>query len=630
MKNCSTPRTALVARYRPALALLALLALPLAGQAQTTAFAFTGNNQTYTVPAGITSVQVVATGASGGAYPSLTNYALGARVQATVTVIPGEVLTVVVGGSGGDATFGGLGTGGFNGGGGGAAAGGGGGATDLRRAGASTGDYLTSRNALVVAGGGGGADDMNGLAGDGGTPDGADGTFQTGASYTGSGATQTGPGLGTDPGVNNVGGTSTIDGGGGGGGYYGGAGNTAGIGVYGGGGGGSSFVAAGSSAITYALALAAGNGALTITPAGTTTTPTLTTGQLSAASYCAGSALTVPFTATGSYGAGNVFTAQLSNASGSFATPVAIGTLTGTSSGNIAATLPATATGGGYRIRVVSSNPAVTGTNNGTNMTITAPQSAGFAYPAATAGNYCAGSTAPLLPTLATGATAGTYALVPGTSTGATLNPTTGALNLSAATAGTFSVTNALPAAGACAATTATRTVTVLPLPAAPVLTSSGSATAGFTLTAAPTAGLTYLFYRNGVLVPGTTGNTYFVNTAAANGTYTVVAQNASGCQSAASAPLLVTATRAGQAAAALRLFPNPAPAGGGATAELTGWAGAGILTLYDALGRAVRSVPVSAAAPAVRLSLTGLTSGTYWVRAQTPGQQLTQRLVVE
>jgi hypothetical protein len=89
-----------------------------------------------------------------------------------------------------------------------------------------------------------------------------------------------------------------------------------------------------------------------------------------AGGYCAGSALSVSFTASG-FAAGNVFTAQLSAAGGSFANPVAIGTLSGTTSATIAAVIPAgTAPGTGYRIRVVGSQPATVGTDNGADIVI--------------------------------------------------------------------------------------------------------------------------------------------------------------------------------------------------------------------------------------------------------------------
>jgi hypothetical protein len=88
-------------------------------------------------------------------------------------------------------------------------------------------------------------------------------------------------------------------------------------------------------------------------------------------SVCPNSTISVPFTAWDTLNPGNIFTAQLSNASGSFASPVNIGTLADTVSGTITATIPAgTPAGTGYRIRVTSSNPAATGADNGTNITV--------------------------------------------------------------------------------------------------------------------------------------------------------------------------------------------------------------------------------------------------------------------
>jgi hypothetical protein len=97
---------------------------------------------------------------------------------------------------------------------------------------------------------------------------------------------------------------------------------------------------------------------------------TLATGSISG-SFCPGSLLTVPFTATG-FDAGNVFTAQLSSASGSFAAPVTIGSVSGVSATSISAQIPlGTAAGSGYRIRVVGSSPALTSsTDNGANLTV--------------------------------------------------------------------------------------------------------------------------------------------------------------------------------------------------------------------------------------------------------------------
>lgn len=100
----------------------------------------------------------------------------------------------------------------------------------------------------------------------------------------------------------------------------------------------------------------------------------LTTGTV-AVLDCDGTA-SVPFTYTVGPFSGATFTAQLSDASGSFASPVTIGTLASNNSGSqtIAATLPTNRVyGTGYRIRVISTGPVATGTDNGTNLTLYAP-----------------------------------------------------------------------------------------------------------------------------------------------------------------------------------------------------------------------------------------------------------------
>jgi len=91
---------------------------------------------------------------------------------------------------------------------------------------------------------------------------------------------------------------------------------------------------------------------------------TLATYSILQLSTCAGGNIIVPYTVTGgSYNFGNTFTAQLSNAFGSFANPVNIGSLFYWQSGIIFATIPAnTNFGFFYKIRVISSNPADTGT----------------------------------------------------------------------------------------------------------------------------------------------------------------------------------------------------------------------------------------------------------------------------
>jgi hypothetical protein len=103
--------------------------------------------------------------------------------------------------------------------------------------------------------------------------------------------------------------------------------------------------------------------------------PVLTIGTIAPLTYnvtpSQGTSVSVPFTLAGTMNAGNIVTAQLSNASGSFASPVVLGTLATTTSGTITGTIPAgTPTGSGYRIRVVSSDYAIMAADNGTDIQI--------------------------------------------------------------------------------------------------------------------------------------------------------------------------------------------------------------------------------------------------------------------
>ncbi|MCF8295662.1 MAG: T9SS type A sorting domain-containing protein, partial [Bacteroidales bacterium] len=97
----------------------------------------------------------------------------------------------------------------------------------------------------------------------------------------------------------------------------------------------------------------------------------IATGVIAPTTLCPGQSVSVPYTKTHTATGGNVFTAQLSDANGSFINPVSIGSLTTTSNGTISCTIPpGTPTGTGYRIRVVGSIPVVGGTDNGTNLTV--------------------------------------------------------------------------------------------------------------------------------------------------------------------------------------------------------------------------------------------------------------------
>lgn len=95
----------------------------------------------------------------------------------------------------------------------------------------------------------------------------------------------------------------------------------------------------------------------------------LLAGTISGSSFCAGSTISLSYTAI-DIGGGNTFTAQLSDASGSFASPVNIGSATGNASGAILAAIPPnTPAGTGYLVRVISSFPGLAaGYNNGSSL----------------------------------------------------------------------------------------------------------------------------------------------------------------------------------------------------------------------------------------------------------------------
>ena len=218
-------------------AALAAIAPGAALAATPTTFSYTGSVQTYTVPAGVTAINVNAVGGTVGTSGPLGGR--GAVVTSDIPVTPLETLYVYVGGDGS--------IGGFNGGGSSQYGSAGGGASDVRTV---AGD-LTTR--LLVAGGGGGGSGYVGQppGGDAGNPNGQPSIGNCGGgggTQSAGGASSCGPG---NSGSLGQGGTvsTSWNGGAGGGGYYGGGTG----GFSGGGGGGSDYVAAGPSLASYGL-----------------------------------------------------------------------------------------------------------------------------------------------------------------------------------------------------------------------------------------------------------------------------------------------------------------------------------------------------------------------------------------
>ena len=196
-------------------------------------YTYTGSNQSFVVPSGVTSVNVYMWGAGGGAGLGAGGGA-GCYVQGILTVIPGETLTIVVGQGGGNKassfgkTYGG---------------GGSGGGLDNGRSdivssqGGGRSAIVRSATDLVTAAAGGG-----GRGGRGGR-----GRLVTGENGTGAATGGTQSAGGTNNGAIYSGGNANQDNSAGGG-----------AGYYGGGGGGQDQAGGGGSCLTSNLSLLAG------------------------------------------------------------------------------------------------------------------------------------------------------------------------------------------------------------------------------------------------------------------------------------------------------------------------------------------------------------------------------------
>ncbi|MCX6247800.1 MAG: T9SS type A sorting domain-containing protein [Bacteroidetes bacterium] len=271
---------------------------PTAPDTVTQSFTYTGSMQTWTVPAGVTSITIEAYGAEGGTGATGVNSSSGgvggkgSKASGTLSVTPGQVLNLFVGGAGATPTAG------YNGGaaGGSDNSGGGGGASDIRYPG------VTAADRILVAGGGGGGGRagcnpayVSGGAGGDGDVNGVKGTDSPNGGGGFGGVGQTGglkgigcAGFSGNNGFNailNVGGAggagqscccpSVPGGGGGGGGYFGGGGGGGGSagtvgcggndkGGGGGGAGGTSYLG-GVSGGALSTGIQTGNGLVKIT-----------------------------------------------------------------------------------------------------------------------------------------------------------------------------------------------------------------------------------------------------------------------------------------------------------------------------------------------------------------------------
>ncbi len=299
-------------------------------QAQTVTFSTPSSAPvSYTVPTGVTAIGVDVIGAAGGT--SYSNWGIGgagARVQGTLAVTPGQVLSIYVGGKGtnGTSSYSSSGTPGGVGGCTGGNAGyyygaGGGGSSEIR--------IGSSRLVVAGAGGGGGSIYCNTEhGGDGDYPQGGNGKICNNGSYLGScynptGGSQTAGGVAT---CNGAVGTQTSGSrgyyyaGGGGGGYWGGGGGY----FYAGGGGGSSYTNSSVvSSVTHTAGYNSGTSSLLGNGAVVLCVPNVGS-ILGNSPVCEGGTFTLTSTASGGvWSSGNPGVATISSA----------GVVTGVSSG---------------------------------------------------------------------------------------------------------------------------------------------------------------------------------------------------------------------------------------------------------------------------------------------------------
>jgi hypothetical protein len=118
----------------------------------------------------------------------------------------------------------------------------------------------------------------------------------------------------------------------------------------------------------------------------------ITTLSVSPLSVCPGDSVDIQFSITGPFRWNNVFTAELSDATGSFATPVSMGTLAGNTPVTLRLAIPfGTPAGTQYRIRMNGSLPSVVlGTDNGQDIDV---QGAPVAPTPSNNGPICPGDT---------------------------------------------------------------------------------------------------------------------------------------------------------------------------------------------------------------------------------------------
>ena len=277
----------------------------------------------------------------------------------------------------------------------------------------------------------------------------------------------------------------------------------------------------------------------------TGSTATIDIPSISFTETCAGSSENVAYTISGTFSSGNIFSLQLSNASGSFASPVSIGSVSSTAAGIINGTIPINTPGGNnYRVRVVSSNPVVTGSAS-SNFAVNTPL-------APTVGTItqptCGVATGSVI---LTGLPSGNWTINPGNITGSTTSRTI--TGLPAATYN-FTVTST-----GCTSS-ASANVVINVQPATPGVPTVGTITQPTCSVATGSVVLTGLPAGNWTINPGNiTGSTASrMITGLTAATYNFAVTNAAGCTSGFTSDVLINAQPATPVAPSVGTITQP------------------------------------------------------------------------
>ncbi len=189
---------------------------------------------------------------------------------------------------------------------------------------------------------------------------------------------------------------------------------------------------------------------------------TITTGALAVTQICGPATISVPFTQTGTFNAGNAFSVQLSNSSGDFTAPLVLSPSGAASP--LVVTIPGTVeNGANYKVRVVSSNPAVVGTTGPTALSI--QQTPAPPTVAQTTYSYCQNAPATALSATASGGN--TLQWYDGSNA-----PLASAPTPSTASAGTQNYSVSQKTSNGCESSKVAISVQVNAIPAAPTATS--------------------------------------------------------------------------------------------------------------------------------------------------------------